>query len=442
MTEHDNTAPAVWDPTARGGVGGWVRPGAAQQPRAESQPTPGQPFVKQPPAQPAHDDQHTSIFPLASPQSYQQAPAAPPQQTPHQPPHAQPPQQPAPHHQQQHSGPTGPDQGPPLAARPYLPPPGPAGPPPPPFGGPPAPSSGYGFPPPPPGGGFPGQNTPPGTPPTGGFPNSGFPGANTPPPPNPFPSYQQQPPQRQFADYEELPYEEPRRRAPLLVAIGVVLVVVVGVGAVWAIRNTDEPPAKPSVTPSTSAANSAAPQPAPDLSSPAAAAPSEANSPSPSASSENGPKAAEQAKALDQLLARGEGAKAPIGNAVAKVNSCPAKPEIDNAVTVFETGAAQRDKLVADLAKLQFGDLPAGAEAVEQLRTAWQTSGDIDRAYAAWARTVSSQGCSNGTAPGTADLKRANELNPQATQAKKDFVAKWNSLAHTFSLTPRTWDRI
>ncbi|MFF1798426.1 hypothetical protein ACFVXQ_30155, partial [Kitasatospora sp. NPDC058263] len=40
MTDQQNTAPAVWDPTARGGAGGWVRgpqqpaPGAAQPPAA------------------------------------------------------------------------------------------------------------------------------------------------------------------------------------------------------------------------------------------------------------------------------------------------------------------------------------------------------------------------------------------------------------------------
>ncbi|KRB62501.1 hypothetical protein ASE03_07950 [Kitasatospora sp. Root187] len=217
-----------------------------------------------------------------------------------------------------------------------------------------------------------------------------------------------------------------------------VLVVVVGVGVAWAVRNGDEP-SNQATTAAT--APPAAPQPAPAQSTPAAP-PSGGNSPSPSAGSSNGPQAEAQAKALDALLARGEDAKAPIGNAVAKVNSCPGKAEITSAVEIFETGATQRDQLVADLAKLDFGDLPAGVEAVALLKTAWQTSGDVDRAYAAWARTVGSQGCTNGSAPTGADLKRANELNPQASQAKKDFVAKWNSLANTFGLTARTWDRI
>ncbi|KQV05697.1 hypothetical protein [Kitasatospora sp. Root107] len=404
MTEQDNTAPAVWDPTARGGAGGWVRPAPAPQPTAP---------------QPARDDQHTEIFPLAPPQAPQ---AYPPQA---QQGYPQPPQ----------PGAVG-DHGPPLGARPYLPPPGPVTPPRPPFGGPPAPPSGYGFPPPAPVGGFPGAQPPqPHQPPLPHQQPGAFPG---PQPTGTFPGYQQPAPQRPYPEYEEVPQHEPRRRVPLLVAIGVVLVVVVGVGVAWAVRNGDEP-SNQATTAAT--APPAAPQPAPAQSTPAAP-PSGGNSPSPSAGSSNGPQAEAQAKALDALLARGEDAKAPIGNAVAKVNSCPGKAEITSAVEIFETGATQRDQLVADLAKLDFGDLPAGVEAVALLKTAWQTSGDVDRAYAAWARTVGSQGCTNGSAPTGADLKRANELNPQASQAKKDFVAKWNSLANTFGLTARTWDRI
>ncbi|MEU2629474.1 hypothetical protein ABZ641_20900, partial [Kitasatospora sp. NPDC007106] len=163
---------------------------------------------------------------------------------------------------------------------------------------------------------------------------------------------------------------------------------------------------------------------------------------SPSGSASAGAGAEGQAKALDGLLARGENAKAPIGSAVAKVTSCPDKSEIASAAQVFDDGATQRDQLVADLGKLDLGALPGGAEAAQTLKTAWQTSGDIDRAYAAWARTVASQGCSGSSAPNTADKKRANDLNPQATQSKKDFVAKWNAIAKTYGLTERTWDRI
>ncbi|GAA0701334.1 hypothetical protein GCM10010193_65220 [Kitasatospora atroaurantiaca] len=435
MTDQDNTAPAVWDPTARGGAGGWVR-------RKPSQ------------------DAATVHQPMVPP--------------PHVPPQAPPPPPPG----------SADDQGPPLAARPYLPPTAPP---------PPAPPAGYGYPPPhpqtapappaapaappAPPGGFPGHAV--GQAPHPAFPNAGpapatqpgFPAAAQPPfpPPGrpPFPQPQQppqqphspqpyqqpyppQPPQpvgypgpAEYGDYEEVaPYDdEPRRsRTPLYIALGVAMAVMLGVGVVWVVQDTDGSKDQAAPAPATTAPQSA-PAPAPGQTT-GGADPTASGSPSTSAAPGTGPNAAAQAKALDDLLSRGESAKAPIGNAVAKVTSCPGKDEVNSAAEVFDAGAKQRDQLIADLVKLDLGDLPGGTETAQTLRTAWQQSGDIDRAYAAWARTVSSQGCTNDTAPSTADLKRANELNPQATQSKKDFVAKWNSLAGTFNLAPRTWDRI
>ncbi|GAA4997105.1 hypothetical protein GCM10025734_29370 [Kitasatospora paranensis] len=216
------------------------------------------------------------------------------------------------------------------------------------------------------------------------------------------------------------------------------LVLLLGGGTVWALQGSGSDSKG-------KAAGTAAPPPAAGGGSAAASAPASAGaSPSDSAgaSPSAGAGAAAEAKALDALLARGESAKAPIGSAVAKVASCPAKAEIDSAAQVFDDGATQRDTLLGDLAKLDLHDLPGGADAAVLLKSAWQQSGDIDRAYAAWARTVSSQGCSGSTAPNTADRKRANDLNPQATQSKRDFVAKWNAIASTYGLTERTWDRI
>jgi hypothetical protein len=338
------------------------------------------------------------------------------------------------------------DEGPPLGARPYLgaaapsavhetpaaPPPGF---PPPPAAFPSAPGSApSAFPPQ----AFPPHAFPPPAP--SAFPAApgGAPGPVPGPGPNPGPGLGYPRP----AEYEELaPYEEerPRSRTPLFVAVGVVLAIVVGAGAVWLL--TDSPggsknQAQPG--PAISAPVTAAPSPAPGATDSAAPGPS----PSASASDSAGADAAAQAKSLDDLLSRGENAKAPIGNAVAKVHSCPSKSEIDSAVQVFETGAAQRDQLIADLAKLDLGRLPGGADAAQTLHSAWQQSGDIDRAYAAWARTVGSSGCTNGAAPDTDDLKRANDLNPQATRTKQDFVTKWNSMAGRYNLPSRTWDRI
>lgn len=227
------------------------------------------------------------------------------------------------------------------------------------------------------------------------------------------------------------------------------LLLAVGGGAVLAMQNSGSgsptakaaaPPATGATAPSTGGAPVSGSPSATD--SPSAGASDSAGA-SASASASGGANAQSEAQALDALLTQGEAAKAPIGSAVAQVASCPAKADIDAAVQTFTSGADQRDKLVAQLAVLNVADIPGGADAVQSLKSAWQTSADIDRAYAAWAQSVSAGGCANGNqAPDTADKQKADQLNPQATQAKKDFVAKWNALAGSYGLASRTWDRI
>ncbi|MGW2249934.1 hypothetical protein ACWCXH_07005 [Kitasatospora sp. NPDC001660] len=402
MTDQHNTAPAVWDPTARGGAGGWVR--GPQQPGPQQ---PGQP--QRSPRQPGPADAASRPAPPSPPAP----PMAPP---------------PAP-------GGVG-DQGPPLGARPYLSTaPG--------YDAPTAPAFPSAAPPPPP------------VPPASPFPAHAT--AQAPgPPPGPGYQYPPQPghPARPDhpAGYQDLNDDEERpanRKAPLLVGFALLLVLAVGGGLLMAVKGDgkkDQAAPAASVA-ATDAAPSGGPQPAPaptgsaGAPNTAATDPASASAtPSPSATTA-GPNAKAQAGAMDDLLTQGESAKAPIGSAVAKVSSCPAKADIDSAAQVFDNGAKQRDELLRKLAGLSASDVPGGADAVQSLKSAWQLSADIDRAYAAWARSVAGQGCS-GTAPTTADKKHADELNPQATQAKKDFVGKWKPIADMFGLTARTQDRI
>ncbi|MCX5213219.1 hypothetical protein OG689_28805 [Kitasatospora sp. NBC_00240] len=452
MTDQNNTAPAVWDPTARGGAGGWVRGGSQVGGQGAGQ-TGSQGGAPAPAAggRPVHE-QATQLRPA------QAQPGQPGQPTgPGQPgPPAQPPAPPGDRpHQPQSQGPGQHDA--PTRLAPAAPSAAPAG---------------YGFPP---------HQQPPQAPPypqSGpgpGFPAHAAPGAPAGPPPGGYQQDQYSPDQypqglfRQDAyppdqyqqgayppgggqpdhggyqaidlDDEERP---PRNRTPLLVAVGLLLVLGLGGGVVWAVQNSSDGPDRKAAAPAATGAGGGQ-QPAPllsgDASAPAAAPDPTTAGPSASPSSDQ-VKAQTEAKALDELLARAEGAKAPIGSAVAKVSSCPAKADIESAAQVFDTGAQQREQLLGELAKLDFADVAGGADAVQSLRTAWQQSAEIDRAYAAWARAVSAQGCPAGTAPTTAEKKRADELNPQATLAKKDFVAKWKPAVDTYGLTPRTWDRI
>ncbi|WP_371496791.1 hypothetical protein OG871_12330 [Kitasatospora sp. NBC_00374] len=302
----------------------------------------------------------------------------------------------------------------------------------------PAPPTGPPTGPPP---GFPDQAAQPFPPHAGGFPGAG------PPAQPPFPAFQQpeqpgRPPYPPPGDYPGPDEDEPRRnRTPMYVALGVALLVVIGVGVTWAVRNTDsadQAGAAPAGTAQQPPPQSGAPS-APAGGTPAAGSPSPSV---PAGAGSTGPNAAAQAKSLDALLAQAESARSGIGSSVAKVRSCPAKADVDSAVAVFDSGAQQRDQLIAALAKLELGDLPGAADLAKTLSTAWQQSGDIDRAYAAWGRTVSSQGCVNNTAPSTADYRRAGDLNPQATQSKNDFATRWKPIAEAYGLTPRTADRI
>ncbi|MFF7589558.1 hypothetical protein ACFZCK_18940 [Kitasatospora purpeofusca] len=408
MTDQHNTAPAVWDPTARGGAGGWVRgpqqpatPGAPPTaPPTAPGPPPGPP-AGPPPAGPYGEDAPTALIPQPVPPRPDAPGAFPPRNAP---------QQQAPY------GPPRPAQQPPY------PPQAPYG----------QAQQGYAQP----GRPQPGYAQP-------EYPGNEYPG-------NEYPQHEyaghDYPTGYEDADDDERPGS---RRAPLLIAFALLFVMALGGGILWAVKDkgsgTDQAgSATPSAaaTGGTSGSGNPQPAPAPTGAAPTPTTPDPAASTGPSPSSTAaGANAPAQAKALDELLTQGESAKAPIGNAVAKVNSCPTKPDIESAAQVFDSGAKQRDQLLAKLAQLSVTDLPGGTDAVQSLKSAWQLSADIDRAYASWARTVAGQGCT-GSAPNTADKKRADELNPQATQAKKDFVTKWKAIADQFGLTPRTQDRI
>ncbi|MFB7471263.1 hypothetical protein [Kitasatospora sp. NPDC056184] len=437
MTDQQNTAPAVWDPTARGGAGGWVR--GPQQPPAPTAPVPTAPAT---PAVPA--------VPPATPPHPPQSPARPPAEDAPTAliPQPVPPQPAAPGSLPPRTAPAFPQAAPaagPSYGAPHHPPQQAAFPPP--------PQQGYGGQAPygQPGYGQPGHEQPGyGQPGYEQAPSYGHPGHAGHPG---HPGHAGHPQYDYPTGYAE-PDDEDRaggKRAPLLIAFALLFVLALGGGILWAVRDkgstTDQAaPATPSTAATGGANASGNPPPAPAPNGSAGApTPGPSDTPAPSATpaptGAGGPNAPSQAKALDELLNQGESAKSPIGNAVAKVNSCPAKTEIEASAQIFDNGAKQRDQLLGKLATLGVADLPGGADAVQSLKSAWQLSADIDRAYASWARTVATQGCS-GTAPNTADKKRADELNPQATQAKKDFVAKWKAIADQFGLTARTQDRI
>ncbi|WP_031078707.1 hypothetical protein, partial [Streptomyces sp. NRRL WC-3742] len=237
------------------------------------------------------------------------------------------------------------------------------------------------------------------------------------------------------------PATGPADRRPLLLIGGAVLLVLaIGGGLLMTSGSDEDKGAAPVPTVAPPAPATGAPQPLPTAA-PTTADTSTSTAPTsaPSPTATAGPHAAAQAKALNDLL--GEVGTAQIGNAVAQVTSCPAKTEIEKAAAVFDGDAAQRQKLLDQLPEKSVVEVPGGAEAVNSLKSAWQASIDMDKAYATWAHAIAQQGCS-GRAPSTDDQKRGDAFSAQARKAKAEFSTKWKSIAETYGLTAPNQDRI
>ncbi|WP_316520952.1 hypothetical protein [Kitasatospora brasiliensis] len=337
MTDQQNSAPAVWDPTARGGAGGWVR--NPQRP-ADDRPAPVAPEAAE------------AAEASAAPES----PAAAP----------------------------GPATPPPPARAPHAP-------------------------------AFPPQ-----------------PAAAPPRPP--------------YGDGDaDADRRAKVRRAALLVGFAVVLVLAV-VGGIIVGRDADgdNNEAKPGTVsaPPPVDSNNLPPVPAPTAAdtAPATPAPAATGASSPAATTA-GPAAKAQAQAVNDLLATEADARASIGNALAKISSCPAKADIESTAKTLEDDATRRDGLLTQLTNQSVTDLPGGVEAVNSLKSYWQSTSAADRAYAGWARALAGQGCTHPV-PSTPEKTQADGLVQQAATAKGVFSGKWHSIATTNGITPPTQDRI
>jgi hypothetical protein len=163
-------------------------------------------------------------------------------------------------------------------------------------------------------------------------------------------------------------------------------------------------------------------------------------SPSPAA---DPARAKAQATALDDLLSRSADMRQPVGNEVAKVQSCPGAAVTRHSAQVFDQDARQHDQLLAALAGLDLSQLDGGPAAADLLRDSWQLSARADRSYAAWARTLIAEGCGQpGAAPRTPDLVQADAVSARSKRSALDFAVRWEPIADRYGLAPRTGDRI
>ncbi|WP_143657888.1 hypothetical protein [Embleya scabrispora] len=138
-----------------------------------------------------------------------------------------------------------------------------------------------------------------------------------------------------------------------------------------------------------------------------------------------------QAAALDTLLSRSGSSRQSVIDAVNNVGSCSSPAASRSALL---DAAAQRDQLVTQLDAMRFDGVPELQAAVPTLRTAWTASARADRSFAAWAQSAADSGC-----PGTRALyDEGAAISSEASTAKKSFVTTWNAVASRYGLTSRS----
>ncbi|WP_126643673.1 hypothetical protein [Embleya hyalina] len=143
------------------------------------------------------------------------------------------------------------------------------------------------------------------------------------------------------------------------------------------------------------------------------------------------PDARTQAAALDTLLSRSGSSRQSVIDAVNNVGSCSSLAASRSALL---DAAAQRDQLVTQLDSMRFDEAPELQAAAPTLRTAWTASARADRSFAAWAQSAADSGC-----PGTRALyDEGATISSEASTAKKSFVTTWNAVASRYGLTSRS----
>ncbi|WP_208765367.1 hypothetical protein [Streptomyces albidochromogenes] len=206
----------------------------------------------------------------------------------------------------------------------------------------------------------------------------------------------------------------PRKRNSPLVLIAVVVVgcsvLGLGAGALLSGGDEDKPQSKQPVAARSSTGADASPQAAADPAKP-------------------------QAESLDALLADSNDSRASVISAVQAIGSCKNLPK---AASDLRAAAKQRNELVTRLDGLAVDKLPKHEELSASLTTAWKASAAADNHYAAWADQVGGKkGCRKGQARSTPQQQAGNRESGKASQAKKEAVGMWNSIAKRYGLTER-----
>jgi hypothetical protein len=151
--------------------------------------------------------------------------------------------------------------------------------------------------------------------------------------------------------------------------------------------------------------------------------------------------AAQQAQSLDSLLGQSGDSRSIVINAVQTIKYCG---NLAAAAADLRGAARQRDALLQQLSQLSVDQLPAHAELVGELSTAWKSSAAADEHYAQGADQMAEDknGCRKGHASVTPQMRQGNASSGAATYAKQKAAVLWNSIAQQYGLTQRQYSQL
>jgi len=148
-----------------------------------------------------------------------------------------------------------------------------------------------------------------------------------------------------------------------------------------------------------------------------------------------------QAAEITRLLRPGPSERAALQSSVDVVQqsvdngSCTAG--VPGAVTEIGTIASDRAVLLSQLSSVSLSTIPNGSVVLSDLKSAWQISGRIDRAFEQWASEEESNNCALSDSDITSYQTTAT-LDPISTSIKTRFVNVWNPIAERLN-QPSNW---
>jgi hypothetical protein len=150
---------------------------------------------------------------------------------------------------------------------------------------------------------------------------------------------------------------------------------------------------------------------------------------------------ASQAAEITRLLSPGPSERSALQSSVdvvqQSVDSGSCSAGVPGAVTEIGTIANDRAVLLSQLSSVSLSAIPNGSLALSDLKSAWQISGRIDRAFEQWASEEESNDCSVSDSD-IPSYQATATLDPISTSMKARFVSIWNPIAESLN-QPANW---